>query len=92
LRGSNERPRGYRTGVEASPELIILDLAMPVMNGLDAARELKKLLPSVPIILFTQYADFGNALADDRKNVDRVVSKTKVEELIAHVRELLPVY
>ena len=35
------------------PDLIILDLSMPVMNGLDAARKLKKLMPSVPIILFT---------------------------------------
>ena len=35
------------------PDLIILDLAMPVMNGLDASRAIKKLMPSVPIILFT---------------------------------------
>jgi len=35
------------------PDLVILDLAMPVMNGLDASRAIKKLMPSVPIILFT---------------------------------------
>ena len=35
------------------PDLIILDLAMPVVNGLDASRAIKKLMPSVPIILFT---------------------------------------
>jgi PleD family two-component response regulator len=35
------------------PDLIILDLSMPVMNGLEAAHELKKLMPKVPIILFT---------------------------------------
>jgi NarL family two-component system response regulator LiaR len=99
-----EREEGYHLCAEASngeeaialalkhrPELIILDFAMPVMNGLDAARELKKLLPSVPIILFTQYSDFGNALADERKNVDCIVSKTNVEQLMAHVRSLLPV-
>ena len=73
------------------PELIILDFAMPVMNGLDAARELKKLLPGVPIILFTQYADFGESLGAERKNVDCIVSKTDVEDLMAHVRSLLPV-
>ena len=39
------------------PDLIVLDLSMPVMNGLDAARELKDRMPSVPIILFTLYVD-----------------------------------
>ena len=73
------------------PELIILDFSMPVLNGLEAARELKKLLPGVPIILFTQFSDFGNALADDHKNVDRIVLKTNVSELMAHAGSLLPV-
>jgi DNA-binding NarL/FixJ family response regulator len=35
------------------PDLIILDLSMPVMNGLDAAPLLRKLLPNARIILFT---------------------------------------
>jgi len=35
------------------PDLVIMDLSMPVMNGLDSSRALKKLMPSVPIILFT---------------------------------------
>ena len=99
-----EREEGYHLCAEAAngkeaielalkhrPELIILDFAMPIMNGLDAARELKKLFPNVPIILFTQYSDFGNALADDRKNVDCIVSKTNVAQLMEQVRSLLPV-
>jgi DNA-binding NarL/FixJ family response regulator len=39
------------------PDWIILDLSMPIMNGLDAARTLKILMPSVPIIMFTLYVD-----------------------------------
>jgi DNA-binding NarL/FixJ family response regulator len=35
------------------PDLIILDLSMPVMTGLDAAPLLRKLLPDTRIILFT---------------------------------------
>ena len=34
--------------LELHPDLIVLDLSMPVMNGLDAARELKRLMPTVP--------------------------------------------
>jgi DNA-binding NarL/FixJ family response regulator len=37
------------------PDLIILDLSMPVMNGLEAAPLLIKLLPRVWLILFTSY-------------------------------------
>jgi CheY-like chemotaxis protein len=73
------------------PELIVLDLSMPVLNGIDAARELKKLMPSVPIILFTEYSDLGNSLSRDRLQVDRIVSKMHVTELMAQVRSLLPV-
>jgi DNA-binding NarL/FixJ family response regulator len=38
---------------ESKPDLIVLDLSMPVMNGLEAAPLLRQMLPAVPIILFT---------------------------------------
>lgn len=50
---------------ELHPDLIILDLAMPRMNGLEAARQLRIMMPAVPIILFTWYADAIQA-EDDR--------------------------
>lgn len=37
--------------LKRQPDLIILDLVMPVMNGLDAARVLRLLMPTVPLIL-----------------------------------------
>jgi len=50
-------------GVEAiekakqlDPDLVVLDLAMPKLNGAAAASVLKKEMPDVPIILFTLYA------------------------------------
>jgi len=38
-----------------NPDLIILDLSMPVMNGLDAAREIRKKAPNVKIVGFTMH-------------------------------------
>ncbi len=35
---------------ELRPDLIVLDLSMPVMNGIDAARVLRRLMPAVPLI------------------------------------------
>lgn len=37
------------------PDLILLDLSMPVMNGLDAARVLKRVMPELPIIMFSEH-------------------------------------
>jgi DNA-binding NarL/FixJ family response regulator len=39
------------------PDLIVLDLAMPVMNGLDAARMLRRLVPNVPLIMYSTIGD-----------------------------------
>jgi DNA-binding NarL/FixJ family response regulator len=42
---------------QRKPDLIVLDLAMPGMSGLDVARVINGMLPEVPIILFTLYSD-----------------------------------
>jgi DNA-binding NarL/FixJ family response regulator len=39
--------------LECHPDVIVLDLAMPVMNGLEAAVQIAKISPEVPIILFS---------------------------------------
>ena len=41
----------------ACPRLIVLDLSMPRMNGLDAAPKLRQICPNAPIILHTLHAD-----------------------------------
>ena len=72
------------------PDLIVLDLSMPDMNGLDAARELKGRIPSVPIILFTFYVDPFIKEAALPIGVSAVVSKSEnVAVLIAKARSLL---
>ncbi|MGH9642552.1 MAG: response regulator [Terriglobales bacterium] len=60
LRYAEKRNDGHDAIEKAQrlhPDLIILDLSMPVMNGLDTARALRDPVPSVPIILFTLYDD-----------------------------------
>jgi two-component system, NarL family, response regulator LiaR len=72
------------------PDLIILDFVMPVLNGLEAARELKKIMPDVPIILFTQHASMGKAIFRIDQTVNRVVSKADASTLMEHVKSLAP--
>ena len=43
--------------IDLKPALIVTDLSMPVMNGLVATRILRKLMPKVPIILYSAHID-----------------------------------
>ena len=72
------------------PNLIILDLSMPVMNGLEAAPELRKLLPDVPIILYTLYAGAFPDSEFQRRGITAVVAKNDpVEALLQTAKGLL---
>ena len=75
---------------ELHPDLIILDLAMPRMNGAAAASVLKRRMPKTPIVLFTIYDGvMGKALAS-AVNVDLVLAKPNgLNEMVTHVQDLL---
>jgi len=42
---------------EQKPDVVVLDIGMPLLNGLDAARALKKMMPNVKLIFLTVNAD-----------------------------------
>jgi len=69
---------------ELRPDLIVLDLSMPVMNGFDAARVLKRLMPTVPLIM---YSAFGDKLAEKQARligISEVVSKAENAGVLIH--------
>jgi DNA-binding NarL/FixJ family response regulator len=65
-----------------TPDLIILDLSMPVMNGLEAAPQLRVVFPNAPIILLTMYAASIVAEEAQQAGIARVLSKTETPEKI----------
>ena len=72
------------------PALIVLDLSMPVMNGLDAARELKRLMPTVPLIM---YCAFGDTFMEQQARligISELVSKSQPAAiLVSKARNLV---
>jgi DNA-binding NarL/FixJ family response regulator len=75
--------------LQIHPDLIILDLAMPVMNGFHSARELKKVLPEVPIIVHTLYWSAQTVTEALRAGAEKAIAKSESLELIAAVKEKL---
>jgi|SRR5215469_11652026 len=60
---------------ELHPDLILLDLSMPVMNGLDATRLLKLVMPDVPVIMFSAYSSSSTEKEARSAGVSTLVSK-----------------
>ena len=75
---------------ELHPDLIVLDLSMPELNGLDAARELKRLMPTVPLIM---YSAFGDGFVEQQAHlvgISELVSKSQPATiLVSKARSLL---
>jgi len=62
---------------ELHPDLILLDLSMPVMNGLEATRVLKRMMPEVPVIIYSAFADSSTEKAARSAGVNALVSKSE---------------
>jgi DNA-binding NarL/FixJ family response regulator len=75
---------------ELKPDLIVLDLAMPLLDGLHAAAEILKFLPTVPIVLYTLHKTEQIELAAKKAGVKAVVSKADdAQVLVAALQRVL---
>jgi DNA-binding NarL/FixJ family response regulator len=60
---------------EVAPDLIVIDLSMPLMSGLEAGAILHDMLPKVPIILFTMHKEIVSVEHAQAFGIRTVVSK-----------------
>jgi DNA-binding NarL/FixJ family response regulator len=83
-RDAIEKAKGLR------PEVILMDLSMPVMNGIEATRALKMLMPTVPVIILSDYTDVFSEEEALSAGITGLVSKSEhMSVLIDRVRALL---
>lgn len=72
------------------PEVIILDISMPLLNGIDAARELRKLLPATKLIFLTMHG--GHDYVKEALRVGAsgyLLKRSAASELLTAIRQVL---
>lgn len=79
-----------RACAELKPHLVIVDVSMPILNGLDAAQQVKEMLPSIKVVFLTMNHDADLAAEAFRRGASGYLLKTcAASELVIAVREVL---
>ena len=79
-----------RAAAEMKPDVIVLDIAMPILNGLDAGRQVKNLLPLVKLIYLTMNPDAEVAAEAFNRGASGYLLKTcAASEMVLAVHEVL---
>ncbi len=79
-----------RAAAELKPELVVVDIGMPLLNGLDAADQLKALQPDIKIVFLTQNREPRYAVeAFRRKASGYLLKDSAASELTTAIREVL---
>jgi DNA-binding NarL/FixJ family response regulator len=89
--GSVEDGRSLlKTATELKPDVVLVDIGMPLLNGLDAARELKKQLPQVKLIFLTMNTDSDIAAEAFRAGASAYLLKnSQASELLQAVHDVV---
>ena len=75
--------------LETHPDLIVLDFQMPVMNGLQAAQEIAKVAPDVPVLLCTAHLSSHLVEEAQRIGIQGAVSKSRAGDIVKGIKALL---
>jgi len=74
---------------ELKPDLMIMDMAMPVMDGIRASRELSKAMPAVPILMHTLHYSLELEAEAKKAGIRQVVAKVDSGERLLNAIEAL---
>jgi len=79
-----------RAAAELRPDVIVVDVAMPILNGLDAGQQVKELFPAVKLIFLTMNGDIELAAEAFRRGASGYLLKTcAASEMVTAVHEVL---
>ena len=83
-------PQAVEKAQELKPDLMLLDVAMPMLNGVEVASVLAGSMPEMPIVLYTMYQEMLGLSLTTAVGAKAVVSKADgISKLIECVQNLL---
>jgi DNA-binding response OmpR family regulator len=78
---------GYRKALEEKPDLLILDLMLPKLNGYEVCKQLKENVPELPIIMLTAKSQEAEIVTGLELGADDYITKPfSVLELLARIK------
>ena len=81
--------KGLKRRRSCVPDLIVMDLSMPVMNRMDATRGIRRIMPNVPILLLSGHCDLLTLNEARSVGISVVLSKSEMSMLVEAAREVL---
>jgi two-component system response regulator HydG len=81
---------GIERAAEGSPDLVLMDIRMPTMDGMEALRQLRQRSPSVPVIMMTAFGSIDSAVEALKSGAEDYVTKPlDIDELMLKVTKAL---
>jgi len=74
---------------ELCPDIVLLDFAMPVINGVKAAREISRNCPNTQVMLCSMYLDSQLASVARRSGILGLVSKSNANQIVTGIEAML---
>ncbi|GAC1516869.1 MAG: hypothetical protein NVS1B11_38210 [Terriglobales bacterium] len=86
---AKDGPEAIRRICELAPDVVVLDFFMPVLNGIEVAREIKTKCPKASVVLCSMYLD--SQLADLARNagITGILSKSNVGQIVDCIEAVL---
>lgn len=79
-----------QAAINLKPDVVLMDISMPLLNGIDATRQLKQILPDTKVIFLTMHADSAYIVEGLRAGASGYLLKWSAEEeLLGAIREVL---
>src|SRR3954471_11179043 len=90
VRLASDGPDALAAVAEETPDLVVLDLMMPGIDGLEVCRRLRRALPDLPVVMLTALGEEADRVAGLEIGADDYVTKPfSPRELVLRIRSVL---